>query len=303
MRFVTAASNLRNHVFDIQPIQSLYSAKGIAGNIIPAIATTNAICAGLQLLQVFHILRAQLTSGTKAGHIADSCRYINCVRTPFRNGLYLSATPLEPPNPKCFVCRNATLSLSLTTTNWTLQDLLTKVLKQELGFEEPTLIIEGDMIWEEGEESDSAFYIPNLAKLLPSLPSGGIQHGTVLRVEDFSQDLEVDVCFYHVDTWPVNVNEDEAARGNIRGDEMHLFVVSGDKPTAAAPAAASANHGGAAANDDGDDDNDVVLVLAEDVEIDGKPKGRKRSREGDEDDAEQESKRAAFGECDVVEID
>ena len=36
MRFVTAASNLRNLVFSIEPIQSLYSAKGIAGNIIPA---------------------------------------------------------------------------------------------------------------------------------------------------------------------------------------------------------------------------------------------------------------------------
>ena len=36
MLFVTAASNLRNLVFSIQPIQSLYSAKGIAGNIIPA---------------------------------------------------------------------------------------------------------------------------------------------------------------------------------------------------------------------------------------------------------------------------
>jgi ubiquitin-like 1-activating enzyme E1 B len=36
MRFVTAASNLRSHVFGIDPLQSYYSAKGIAGNIIPA---------------------------------------------------------------------------------------------------------------------------------------------------------------------------------------------------------------------------------------------------------------------------
>ena len=32
MRFVTAASNLRSYVFGIEPIQSVYSAKGIAGN-------------------------------------------------------------------------------------------------------------------------------------------------------------------------------------------------------------------------------------------------------------------------------
>ena len=36
MRFVTAASNLRSHVFGIEPLQSFYTAKGIAGNIIPA---------------------------------------------------------------------------------------------------------------------------------------------------------------------------------------------------------------------------------------------------------------------------
>ena len=62
MRFVTAAANLRSHVFGIEPLQSVYSAKGIAGNIIPAIATTNAIVAGLQVLQAFHILQTQLES-------------------------------------------------------------------------------------------------------------------------------------------------------------------------------------------------------------------------------------------------
>merc|ERR1712113_253695 len=50
MRLVTFASNLRSYVFGIEPIQSYYSANGIAGNIIPAIATTNAIVAGLQIL-------------------------------------------------------------------------------------------------------------------------------------------------------------------------------------------------------------------------------------------------------------
>ena len=37
-------------VFGQIPVQSLYEAKGTAGNIIPAIATTNAIIAGLQVI-------------------------------------------------------------------------------------------------------------------------------------------------------------------------------------------------------------------------------------------------------------
>jgi ubiquitin-like 1-activating enzyme E1 B len=48
MRFVTAAANLRAGVFGI-PLSSYYDAKGIAGNIIPAISSTNAIIAGLQV--------------------------------------------------------------------------------------------------------------------------------------------------------------------------------------------------------------------------------------------------------------
>ncbi|CAM9302390.1 unnamed protein product, partial [Chrysoparadoxa australica] len=58
MGFVTAACNLRSIVFHID-LQSYYEAKGIAGNIIPAIATTNAIIAGLQVTQALKILDAK----------------------------------------------------------------------------------------------------------------------------------------------------------------------------------------------------------------------------------------------------
>ncbi|KAI3402812.2 UBA2 [Candida oxycetoniae] len=45
MTFVAAASNLRSHIFHIST-KSKFDIKEIAGNIIPAIATTNAIVAG-----------------------------------------------------------------------------------------------------------------------------------------------------------------------------------------------------------------------------------------------------------------
>lgn len=57
MQFVTAATNLRAHVFSI-PLQSQFEIKSIAGNIIPAIATTNAIVAGLQVCVVACVLCA-----------------------------------------------------------------------------------------------------------------------------------------------------------------------------------------------------------------------------------------------------
>lgn len=46
LEFVTASANLRVHSFGI-PMQSLFEAKGISGNIVRAIATTNAVIAGL----------------------------------------------------------------------------------------------------------------------------------------------------------------------------------------------------------------------------------------------------------------
>lgn len=48
MDFVTATANLRAHIFNI-PQKSRFQVKSMAGNIIPAIATTNAIMLVSQL--------------------------------------------------------------------------------------------------------------------------------------------------------------------------------------------------------------------------------------------------------------
>jgi ubiquitin-like 1-activating enzyme E1 B len=59
--FVTASANLRSIVFGIEA-KSRFDIKQMAGNIIPAIATTNAIVAGLCVLQSFKVLRGEFTS-------------------------------------------------------------------------------------------------------------------------------------------------------------------------------------------------------------------------------------------------
>jgi ubiquitin-like 1-activating enzyme E1 B len=247
MKLVTAACNLRSSIFSISPLQSEYAAKGIAGNIIPAIATTNAICAGLQVLQAFHILQAQLEG--KSDSLKERCRYIDCVRNRSgRSGLYLLSSTLREPNPKCFVCRNATISLTLDVNKWTLASLLDRVIKEKLGFEEPSLLLEGDMVWEEGLDADTESYLPNLGKILSALPCGGISHGTVVRVEDFTQDLEVDLCITHRDQWDIEEGED--------GTE-EKFIVGGEVPAAKSSAAVSATDNGQEV-EDGDDVVDVV---------------------------------------------
>jgi ubiquitin-like 1-activating enzyme E1 B len=59
--FVTASANLRSIAFGIET-KSRFDIKQMAGNIIPAIATTNAIVAGLCALQSFKILRGDFSA-------------------------------------------------------------------------------------------------------------------------------------------------------------------------------------------------------------------------------------------------
>ncbi|KAL3756820.1 hypothetical protein ACHAWU_000462 [Discostella pseudostelligera] len=247
MRFVTAASNLRSYVFQIEPIQSVYSAKGIAGNIIPAIATTNAIVAGLQVLQCFHILKAQLAMQNASGgeeqqtrNLKEVCRYTYCLRDKTRKGYLLQPTTLPDPNPNCFVCRNATVSLALNTNLWTLEMLLSRIIKKELGFAAPTIMVGEDIVYEEGEDIDPAEYASNLVKTLVALPGGGMGHGSSLRIEDFTQDLEVEVIVTHKENFVVK--EDEEGGGESKVDnreEIEKFEIGGKKHVVAAAAASA----------------------------------------------------------------
>lgn len=56
MEFVTAAANIRAASFGI-PLHSLFEAKGIAGNIVHAVATTNAVIAGLIVIEAIKVLQ------------------------------------------------------------------------------------------------------------------------------------------------------------------------------------------------------------------------------------------------------
>lgn len=56
VNFVTSAANLRCFCYGIEP-QTRFDAKGMAGNIIHAIATTNAIVSGIMVVEALKVTR------------------------------------------------------------------------------------------------------------------------------------------------------------------------------------------------------------------------------------------------------
>jgi ubiquitin-like 1-activating enzyme E1 B len=59
MDFVSAAANIRSNIFGIPP-KNRFDIKSMAGNIIPAIATTNAVIAGVIVIEGLKILSGRL---------------------------------------------------------------------------------------------------------------------------------------------------------------------------------------------------------------------------------------------------
>ncbi|CAN3374496.1 hypothetical protein DIURU_004718 [Diutina rugosa] len=106
LNFVAAAANLRSFVFGI-PLKTKFDIKEIAGNIIPAIATTNAIISGLSCLggtQYFEYLSttpdgAAIKAGkTDYTQVADSSKVAYIAIAPNK---FLSAGKPAPSRPNC----------------------------------------------------------------------------------------------------------------------------------------------------------------------------------------------------------
>lgn len=128
--FVSCAANIRSYIFHI-PAKSVFDIKQMAGNIIPAIATTNAIIAGLSSLVSLRVLNLLKTVSNKPLEIpmAFTARASNIT-----TNRYLSNPTLAPKNPNCAVSSNTqrtVLKLSKSViSEMTLYELNQKIIKK-----------------------------------------------------------------------------------------------------------------------------------------------------------------------------
>lgn len=118
--FVAATANLRSVIFGIET-RSKFDIKQMAGNIIPAIATTNAMTAGLCVLQAFKVLREDLSKAKMVFLERSGARVIN-------------SDTLKPPNPSCSICGVMQSRLVIDPARATLGGLVEDVLKNQLGY-------------------------------------------------------------------------------------------------------------------------------------------------------------------------
>lgn len=106
----------------------------MAGNIIPAIATTNAIIAGLIVLQALHLLRDKLPSTSKVQNVSTSSlpTLLRAVHIQHKPTVPLQPTRPEPPNQTCGVCRDIYVDMRCHPDKVTLREVVEAVMNRVL---------------------------------------------------------------------------------------------------------------------------------------------------------------------------
>lgn len=299
LMFVASGSNLRAHSFGVA-LQSPFAVKGIAGNIVHAVATTNAIVGGLIVLEALKIVS---NGGKLEGCVTT---FVNRAVTGNRVKKILIPEPLKPANKNCFVCSQGQLHLSVDVEVMRLENFVNGVLKGKLSILQPGVHVKtGDYhntVYECGaglEEDEIETYRENLGKTLKELR---VEDGSELVVEDFAQNLRTTL---HV--------------SDIRGllgekAESERFSLDGEVSKARAKKRGQGGEGKEEA-EDVDDDSLVEVAVgwrAEEAEgekdetMDGVESGvqkRDLERGGEGADGEgRESKRARGANGEVVAV-
>ncbi len=182
MDFVAACANIRAHIFSI-PNKSRFDVKSMAGNIIPAIATTNAVIAGGIVLEAIKLLMGDF----------DMCKTAYFTKKPNPRKKIIVPCQLNPPNPKCYVCaEKPEVNISLNLEKTTVKLLEEKILKGALHMVAPDVELDGKgVILISSEEGETE---ANNEKFLSEF---NIKDGAVLACDDFLQEYQLRVILYH----------------------------------------------------------------------------------------------------------
>jgi ubiquitin-like 1-activating enzyme E1 B len=167
LNFVTATANLRSRIYHIAP-QTRFQVKEMAGNIIPAIASTNAIIAGAQMFQLLQSFR----------HAWKEARFVSLNKmNPSR---LVTSFACSKPSVECGVCQDDYVRAALDVSKVTLGELKEAVLQSKeeggLGYQ-----VEGLEIFESSRLLADEDFDDNLQKVLHEMK---IEEGTMITCVD-----------------------------------------------------------------------------------------------------------------------
>lgn len=174
--FVAASANIRSSLFGIDR-KSKFDIKQMAGNIIPAIATTNAIVAGLCVLESFKVLKGEY----------DKAKEV--FLTPFAQARLLASDKSREPNPDCPVCGVFQTRVYVDLERATLNDFVENFVKSTLGYGERDFAVSSEVgILYDPDETD------NLDKKLSDLSIKSDSFLTITDEEDDEPFVNVSVA-------------------------------------------------------------------------------------------------------------
>ncbi len=295
LALVASAGALRSFTFGIE-VKSKWDTKSIVGNIIPAIASSNAIVAGLQVIEAIKLLRGGEGEVLKTGRetYLQGRGHAGSTRTT------LMPLKLKKPISMCSICGPLYVTLQADEGAMTLASLV-DLLRSELGFVHPEVDNGTGLLFasSQDEEEEDREGVRVLDKALAKQAGGGIIDGCLLSVREFAPDLTNSLF--------VNVEHVAGSAGMFTGDVA--AAKAGAKGAAAAFAACEAKRAQAEAEAEvaklakrakvlaeysaSAREDEAGTVLIDDSEEEGQP--RKRARTG-------EAPPPAIGD-DVMEIE
>jgi len=188
MDFVAACANIRAHIFGIAK-KTRFDIKSMAGNIIPAIATTNAVIAGCIVMEALKVLNDE----TKRAKNVFLRKTISA-----RRQILVTEDPVAP-KPKCPICtEKPEAHVRLDLDKVTLRTFEDQVLKKGLAMVKPDVeTTDSKVLLSSDEEcpTSSAMYEK-------TMKAAGLNDGTQLICEDFLQEYKVTVTLHQATDLP-----------------------------------------------------------------------------------------------------
>lgn len=278
----------------------------MAGNIIPAIATTNAITAGFVVMHAFKVLQNQF----------DKCQSVYMRLTPNgRNQIMVPDKELTPPNPKCYVCaEKPEVIVQIDTERVNVLEFKNDVLIKALNMIEPDVMMDKGKIVISSEEGETDC---NNEKKLSEM---SIVDGCILRVDDFFQNYELSITIVHKNAErdePVFhiIADPDTLKPKVDTEENNTAVEASEPQ----PSTSNGTMSKITKVADNDDEDDVCIIddvnegatSTSDSDIEGNSSKGQEKRKIDEDEEGPSSKKAKTqntnngddDEDDVIEID